>query len=89
MFTALQKLGYRDVYHMFRAIKNTKDFDLWNEAVDAKWYGKGEPYERADWDQLLGDCMAALGFPCAAFAPELIASYPEAKVILTHRNPEA
>lgn len=30
-----------------------------------------------------------LDFPCSAFAPELVAAYPEARVILTGRSPES
>lgn len=35
------------------------------------------------WDQLLGRCTAVTGYPASAFAPELIAAYPKAKVVLS------
>ncbi|OCL13505.1 hypothetical protein AOQ84DRAFT_282984 [Glonium stellatum] len=88
MVAALQKLGYDDVYHMSAAIANPPDIDMWQEAIDAKYFGKGKPYGRQEWDQLLGHCMAVTDFPTAAFPEELIAAYPDAKVILTTRDPE-
>ena len=55
MRTAFAKLGYDKVYHMVSILQNPRDAIMWTEAADAKYFGKGKPYERADWDALLGD----------------------------------
>ena len=59
MRTALLELGYKDVYHMVNVIKNPADAVMWKEAADAKFFGKGKPYTREDWDHLLGHCEAS------------------------------
>ncbi|KAI7286496.1 hypothetical protein KC345_g1197 [Hortaea werneckii] len=43
-------------------------------------------FSREGWDEILGDCDAVSDFPCAAFSEELIAAYPEAKVVLSVRD---
>nr|WFQ81638.1 hypothetical protein [Coleophoma empetri]WOZ30812.1 McfS [Coleophoma empetri] len=84
---ALFELGLDDVYHMCSVTEeNPLDSKLWKEAFDAKYEGIGKPYGRAEFDALLGHCMATSDFPSVAFAPELIAAYPEAKIILTVRD---
>ncbi|CAD0098650.1 unnamed protein product [Aureobasidium mustum] len=83
---ALFELGYFDVYHMASPLEeNRPDANMWVEAFDAKYEGKGK-FTREDWDQLLGHCMAVTDYPASAFAPELIAAYPEAKVVLSLRD---
>lgn len=63
---------------------------MWNEAMDAKFRGQGRPFTRADWDQLLGHCSAVSSDPPAvAFAEDLIAAYPDAKVVLVERDIES
>ncbi|KAF4619068.1 hypothetical protein G7Y89_g14779 [Cudoniella acicularis] len=84
---AMKQLGYIDTYHMMCAsIENPPDALMWHEALRAKYEGIGMPYTRSDWDQLLGHCQAVCDWPAIAFAPELIAAYPDAKVILTSRS---
>lgn len=65
------------------------DSTFWLRAYDAKYRSKGKSLTRKDWDQVLGDCDAISDFPCAAFSEELIAAYPEAKVVLTVRDSTA
>lgn len=57
MKTALEQLGYNDVYHMTTAMHNPKDYDMWTQAFNAKYKGKGEKFTREEWDMLLGDCQ--------------------------------
>jgi hypothetical protein len=86
MREAMKQLGYVDTYHMMSAsIENPPDALLWRAAFDAK-YNNGPAFTRADWDQLLGHCQAVCDWPAIAFASELMAAYPEAKVILTNRD---
>ncbi|KAJ7686717.1 hypothetical protein B0H17DRAFT_1136796 [Mycena rosella] len=59
------------------AMASPEELDMWIAAIRAKFYGEGTAYGRAEWDRLLGDCM------------ELIAAYPDAKVVLTKRSPDS
>ncbi|KAJ6526730.1 P-loop containing nucleoside triphosphate hydrolase protein [Mycena capillaripes] len=86
MHDALKILGYRDVHHMQSVFKNPKEADMWIEAVYARFHGRGTPYGRAEWDQLLGNCAAVTDCPSVVFAEDLIAAYPDAKVVLTSRD---
>ena len=56
MRQALLELGHEHVYHMTDNYKNPRDLDMWKEALDWKFHGKGKPFTRKDWDQLLGHC---------------------------------
>ena len=59
---------------------------MWISAFDAKYTGKGEAFTRAQWDQLLADYGAVTDVPALAFADDLVAAYPQAKVVLMDRN---
>lgn len=62
-----------------------RDNEMWIRAIKAKWDDEGE-FGKEEWDQLLGHCQAVCDLPAAAFAAELISTYPKAKVILTNRD---
>ncbi|PYH31858.1 sulfotransferase family protein [Aspergillus neoniger CBS 115656] len=84
---ALRALGYNDTYHGYAAVlENPRDCEMWLAALSAKYEGKGRPFGREEFDQILGHCQAVSDFPAACFADELIQTYPEAKVILTVRD---
>lgn len=84
MRVALKMLGFEDCYHGYSTVhENPPDNVLWNKAMDWKLEGKGT-FGKNEWDQLLGHCRAVSDLPCVLFSEELIATYPEAKVILTH-----
>lgn len=84
---ALRLLGINEMYHGWQPLfENPRDNEMWMEAIEAKFDGKGKPYGRAEFDKLLGHCQGVSDMPAIVFAEELIAAYPEAKVILTHRN---
>ena len=86
---ALRQLGFHDTYHMSSVEENPSDIELWNQALLAKFKGQGKSFEREQWDQLLGHCQAVSDAPACAFIPELIAAYPEAKLVLTPREEES
>ncbi|KAJ7100241.1 hypothetical protein B0H15DRAFT_514065 [Mycena belliarum] len=87
---ALQELGYVRTNHGFAVLAASPEkIALWIAALRAKLYGEGAPFGRAEWDELLGDCAAVTDVPHILFAEELIAAYPEAKVLLTTRTPES
>lgn len=61
---------------------------MWVEALRAKYDGIGQPFGRAEFDQLLGHVGAVTDAPCTIFAKELIEAYPEAKIVLVERDIE-
>jgi len=86
LLTALNKLGYK-TYHATEATRN-RQCTQWNESLEAKISGNGEVFGREEFDKLLGSYSAVTDMPCANFPDELIAAYPDAKVILTTRDPD-
>ncbi|KAJ6573105.1 P-loop containing nucleoside triphosphate hydrolase protein [Mycena vulgaris] len=87
MREALKTLGYKATHHGMAVISNPPEADMWTEAINAKFFGKGKPYGLEEWDQLLGHCQAVTDVPSILFSEELIAAYPDAKVVLTNRDP--
>ncbi|KAJ4257364.1 hypothetical protein NW762_008483 [Fusarium torreyae] len=86
IFTALKQLGYTP-YHMAVAIGSPKtNLGLWREALEAKFHGKGKPWGREEFDKILGGYDAVADVPAICFVEELVAAYPEAKVVLTQRD---
>ena len=53
MQRALQRLGYKS-YHMMEA-GYSRTFPYWLEALKAKYAGEGKPFERPEFDKLLGE----------------------------------
>ncbi|KAK1144132.1 hypothetical protein N8T08_005794 [Aspergillus melleus] len=85
---ALRILGYNEAYHGYQLmLSNPRDGEMWMRALRAKFDGIGKPFGREEWDKLLGHCQAVCDVPALCFAEELIEAYPEAKVILTVRDP--
>ncbi|KAH7120290.1 hypothetical protein B0J13DRAFT_457004 [Dactylonectria estremocensis] len=86
LFTALQRLGYKP-YHMTVAMGSPKtNLGLWCEALHAKFSGRGKPWGRAEFDKILGDYDAVADVPAICFVEELVAAYPEAKVVVSMRD---
>jgi hypothetical protein len=95
ILTALEQLGYSP-YHMAKAMKAPRlNFSLWIEALRAKFYPETvtsamkTPWGVNEFDRLLGDFDGVSDVPSICFAEELIAAYPEAKVILNNRDVDA
>jgi hypothetical protein len=88
MRSALWQLGFYDCYHMQTLIADPSRAPLWTRAIDAKYLNKGV-FGKADWDLLLGDCQAVCDIPPAFFGAELAEAYPDAKVVILNRDPEA
>ncbi|KAJ7485316.1 hypothetical protein FB451DRAFT_1027808 [Mycena latifolia] len=88
---ALETLGYVRTNHgVDLALASPAEIDMWIEAIRAKFYGEGTPYGRAEWDRLLGDCQVGRsGLAVYLFTEELLAAYPDAKVLLTTRSLES
>jgi hypothetical protein len=86
LFIALKQLGFTP-YHMSLSLGGPKaNLSLWREALDAKFHGKGKPWGREEFDKILGPYDAVADLPAICFVEELVAAYPEAKVIATQRD---
>ncbi|KAK5680931.1 hypothetical protein LTS10_006689 [Elasticomyces elasticus] len=88
MHKAMSILGYPS-FHFSSIYDNVKDSDLWLEAIDAKFNGKGPLPSKPFFDALLGHVGAVSDAPCNLFAEELVACYPDAKVVLVERDIES
>ena len=85
MQKALNLLGI-PCCHNFSLYSHIRDCDMWIQAFDAKFAGKGKPFARKEWDQLLAEYGAIADVPALAFWEELLAAYPEVKVVLMERD---
>lgn len=65
--------------------------NAWTKLARRKYFERTEkPISAADFDALLGHAVAVTDAAANCFAEELIAAYPDAKVILnTRRNVDA
>tara|TARA_B110001452_G_scaffold236151_1_gene215291 strand:- start:822 stop:1571 length:750 start_codon:yes stop_codon:yes gene_type:complete len=75
---ALEILGYPS-YHMFEVKKNGHE-RLWEQALNYP--------ESADWPAIFAGFRATVDFPASVAYTELMAAYPDAKVILSVRDAE-
>lgn len=76
---ALERLGYMKCHHMTEVMENPSEVVAWMGAFHG---------ERIDWRTLLTDFRATTDWPACQFYRELMAEYPDAKVILTVRDPD-
>jgi hypothetical protein len=76
---ALEELGFGPCYHMIELFEHPEHVERWEAAVG------GEP---VDWEELFSGYQVTVDWPGAAFYKELSERYPEARVILTVRDPE-
>lgn len=77
---ALEHLGVGPCYHAMEIAATVRtSLPLWNDAI------QGAP----DWDRIFTGYRATVDYPGCLFWRELMAHYPEAKVILSTRDPDA
>ncbi|WP_431977528.1 sulfotransferase family protein [Micromonospora haikouensis] len=76
---ALEMLGFGPCYHML---------EIAGQPERAKaWVDLGDPVRPA-WDAIFAGYQATVDWPGAAYWRDLVDAYPEAKIILTVRDPE-
>ncbi len=86
-YTALNILGF-PCYHMFEVLENKANathLDFWRNVANTP------PGTKHDWEQVFARYTAAVDNPACCVWRELLAAYPEAKVLLTlhPKGPEA
>jgi hypothetical protein len=76
---ALEQLGLGPCYHMVECLpKGPKHWQKWIDAANGK----------PDWDAIFTGFNSTVDFPSCSSYKALAAHYPDAKVILTVRDPE-
>lgn len=76
---ALETLGFGPCHHMLGLLERPEEIPLWREAA------QGGP---TDWDEMFRGYRSSVDFPGACFWRELVERNPEAKIILTVRDPQ-
>jgi hypothetical protein len=76
---ALEMLGFGPCYHMVNVLTNLPLSQQWEQALDGD----------VDWDAIFGEHEATVDWPGSFFYRELADAYPDAKVVLSVRDPEA
>ena len=77
---AFEKLGYGPCYSLPEVAKNPGHTEIWNNAIDGK---------QVDWVSLFSSYKSAVEWPNVSFIYELVQHFPDAKFVLTLREPEA
>lgn len=77
---ALERLGFVRCHHMTEVFGHPETAALWEAAAE------GKP---VDWESLLAGYRATVDWPSCHFYRDLARIYPDAKVILTVRDPES
>lgn len=76
---ALERLGYQKCYHMTEVFAQPDHVGLWQQAT------RGEP---VDWAGLYRGYAATVDWPSCNFWQVLLADFPNARVILSERDPK-
>jgi len=77
---ALERLGFGPCYHMSELMQKPQHWPTWERVFDE---------QPINWEDIYKDYLAAVDTPTDAFYRDLAAFYPEAKLILTVRDPES
>jgi len=80
MREALTILGFGPCHHMFEVLSAPDQKRQWRALAQGA---------APDWEQLFAGYVSCVDWPSAAYWPELIKAYPEARVILTWRTAES
>ncbi len=76
---ALEMLGFGPCYHMVNVLADLPTSQLWAGAIDGD----------QDWGRIFGEHQSTVDWPGSNFYRELADAYPEAKVVLSVRDPQA
>ena len=77
---ALEELGFSKCYHMQEVFAHPQHVPVWQAAADG---------QKVDWDALFEGFQATVDWPGCTFYKELMEHYPDAKVLLSVRDPGA
>jgi hypothetical protein len=77
---ALERLGFDPCYHMVVVREAEGHVDAWTDAIN------GAP---TDWTQFFAGYRAVVDWPACAFWKPIWAANPDAKIVLTRRDPNS
>jgi hypothetical protein len=89
MQAALEILGIGPVCHGEDIFLQSLEMDMALQGLEAKFLPEKatcQPFGRREFDQLFWKYRAVSDAPCCHFGPELMAAYPDAKVVLVERE---
>ena len=78
--SALEKIGFGPCYHMIEVFPRPDHVAMWHRLAFEN---------QIDWDALFEGFQATVDWPSARWWREIAAHYPDAKVLLSVRDPEA
>src|SRR5690242_6606844 len=76
---ALERLGFEPCYHMLEVMEHPDHVSLWSAMARG---------EAVPWDRVLGGYQATVDWPACTYWRELTSAYPQARVLLSVRDPE-
>jgi hypothetical protein len=76
---ALERLGFDKCYHMMEVLAHPDHVKLWHQAT------RGEP---VDWSAMFQGYRATVDWPSCNFWQSQLEHFPDARVILSQRDPE-
>lgn len=76
---ALEQLGLGPCYHMHEVYEHPEHGPTWMAAIE------GKP---VDWASFLREYESCVDFPACSFYKEMMVAFPDAKVLLSVRDPE-
>lgn len=76
---ALEQLGFGPCHHMVEVLANPQQIGFWRRAAGG---------EAMEWNDVFRSYRASVDWPSCHFYAELAERYPDAKVILSTRDPE-
>ncbi len=79
---ALEMIGFGPCHHMAEVFAHQETVALWSAALD------NPPLTAEGWEPLLGAYRSCVDWPSCYFWGELSEAYPDAKVLLSTRDPE-
>jgi hypothetical protein len=77
---ALEQLGFGPCHHMEEVIKHPRELSTWARAAQG---------ETIDWKTFMRPWGSSCDFPSSLYYRELMEVFPDAKVVLTVRDPAA
>lgn len=76
--TALERLGFSPCHHMVEVFAHPEQREFWRRAAEG---------EAVDWEEIFAAYQASVDWPSCHFYRQLADRYPDAKVILSLRDP--
>jgi hypothetical protein len=77
---ALEELGFGPCYHMTEVFSHPEHVAHWRAAANG---------EQVDWHKLFEGYRATVDWPACTFYKELMQAFPDARVLLTVRDPQS